>query len=147
MNTFAEPWGDVILYAGFFFIGLSILVTLIYFIRLASIGRRTEKYAFASKSETKSFRTSGNIFAAGIAFFAFLGISQFVGDILPFMYIFVGFFAIIISVAVGGALSAFTKYYYPFILEKRLNNIRFKKMKSIEGNVMRLLNEQEEDEY
>ncbi|MEQ8470594.1 MAG: hypothetical protein RIC35_05380 [Marinoscillum sp.] len=147
MNTFAEPWGDIILYAGFGFVALSLLVTLFYFAQLASIGRRTEKYAFASKRETKAFRSSGNIFAAGIAFFAFMGISQFVGDILPFMYVFVAFFAIIISVAVGGALSAFTKYYYPFILEKRLNNIRFKKMKSPQGNVMRLLNEVEEDEY
>lgn len=147
MNTFAEPWGDLILYAGFGFVALSFVVTLLYFARLSSFNKRTEKYAFASKNETKSFRTAGNIFAAGIAFFAFLGISQFVGDILPFMYVFVGFFAIIISVAVGGALSAFTKYYYPFILEKRLNNIRFKKMKSPQGNVMRLLNEAEEDEH
>lgn len=146
MKTTITNWLDIILLLGWACLLLSLLTHLFYSFQLAGIKKRTDKYRFASANESRSLRRASAILAMGIVFFSFHAIIQWIGRPFTYHYFFVGFFALIIGFAVGYALWAIIKYYYPFILEKRLTKIRFKPMKSKEtGNPMKLLTEDEED--
>ena len=126
---------------------LSVLIVLLYFVRLASIGKRTKKHAFATAKEISNLNLASNILATGVVFLMFTAIVKWIGKSAIYIFFGAGFFSFIIGFAAGYALWAVWKYYYPFVLEKRLNKIRFSPMKSKEGNPMRLMNEEEEDEY
>lgn len=128
-------------------VGLAVLIALIYFILLMTSGRRTKKHAFASANEIPYLSKSSYMISAGVSFIAFYSIITWIGRAEVYHIFGAGFFSFIIAFAVGYAFWAVFKYYYPFVLEKRLNNIRFRSMRSKSGNKMRLLNEEEEDEY
>ncbi|MEQ8580277.1 MAG: hypothetical protein RIC30_04420 [Marinoscillum sp.] len=132
---------------GFAFFAIAILITITYFFMLATAGKRTKKFIFASAKETVYFDIATRFVAFGLVFFAFYAIINWIGKAAIYHIFGAGFFSIIIGVAFGYAFWAIVKYYYPFVLEKRLDKIRFKPMKSKAGNPMRLLNEEEEDEY
>jgi hypothetical protein len=111
-------------------------------------GDRAKKYQFASKNESTSLYRATTLLAIAIGLFAFYLIGRWLGLVQSYQYIFVGFLSFMIAFVVGYAFFAYMKYYYPFVLEKRLNKIRFKPMKSPDsGNEMRLLNELEEDQH
>ena len=50
---------------------------------------------------------------------------------------------IIISIFVQNML----KFYFPFFIEKRLKKLRYSPRISADGNIMKLLSEEEEDVY
>ncbi len=148
MNKFADQWFDLLLYISLGFFGLAILLQLFYAMALAGKKDRSEKYKYAVDKEVARLSTASNVFATGIAFLAFALIGRWLGLVQSYQYVFVGFFAFMIAFIFGYGFWAYLKYYYPFILEKRLKKIRFKPMKSPKsGNKLRLLNELEEDEY
>lgn len=128
-------------------IGLAVLIVLAYFVQLMTIGKRTKKHVFASANEISYLSKAANMLSAGVGFIAFFGIIKWIGRAEIYHIFGSGFFSFIIAFAVGYAFWAVFKYYYPFILEKRLNNIRFSSMKSKSGNQMRLMNEEEEDKF
>lgn len=148
MNTLADHWFEILLYASIGFFGLSILMQLLYAISLTSKRDRSEKYKYAVEHEVSRLSASSNVFAVGVALLAFYLIGRWLGLVQPYQYVFVGFFAFMIAFVFGYAFWAYLKYYYPFVLEKRLKKIRFKPMKSPKtGKPLRLLNELEEDEF
>ncbi len=147
MKNKIPEWLDFFPQIGFTLFGVSLFVTILYFILLATKGKRTQKFIFASGNETAYFNLSSNFLAAGIVFFVFFSIINWIGKAAFYHLFGAGFFSIIIGFAVGYAFWAIVKYYYPFILEKRLDKIRFKPMKSDAGNPMRLMNEEEEDKF
>lgn len=148
MKNALPEWLYLILNLGWVCLALSLLILFIYLIRLQSIGKRTKKYSFASAYETKYLSNASNILSVGLVFFAFFLIIEWIGRAEIYHIFGSGFFSVIIGFAFGYAFWAILKYYYPFILEKRLNKIRFKPMKSkTSGKEMRLMNEEEEDKY
>lgn len=147
MKTIADQWFDILLYTSFGFFALAILIQLIYAMQLMGQSDRSHKYKFASAHEVSRLSTATNVFAVGIAFLAFYLIGRWLGLVQTYQYVFVGFFAFMIAFIFGYGFWAYIKYYYPFVLEKRLKKIRFKPMKNHHGKELRLLNELEEDEY
>ncbi len=147
MNTLADVWFQITKFGGLALTGVAILVQLTYIVRLQSLRDRSSKYKFASAKEASYLRRSTTIFSFAIFFFAFNLVSGLLGLAQMYQYIFVAFISFMISFVIGYGFSAYLKYYYPFILEKRLKKIRFKTMKSSAGKPMRLLNELEEDEH
>ncbi|MFY0607302.1 MAG: hypothetical protein JXR10_11330 [Cyclobacteriaceae bacterium] len=147
MRNKIPEWLDYFPQIGIVFFAIALLITLTYFVLLATKGKRTQKFIFASGNETAYFEMSTRFIAIGVIFFCFFSIIDWIGKAAMYHLFGAGFFSIIIGTAVGYALWAIVKYYYPFILEKRLDKIRFKPMKSSSGNPMRLLNEDEEDEF
>lgn len=148
MKMLDEVWFQTFNFLGLASIALSVFFVLVYYIRLFGLNSRTEKYRFATQNESKVLRKSSNLLAFGIGFFSFVLISRAVGLVDGYTYIFIGFFAFLIGLSIGYGLWAYLKYYYPFILEKRLHKIRFSPMKSPHhGRPMRLLNENEEDTH
>ncbi len=134
-------------YASMAFGALAVLSYLFYVMGLQSISDRSKKYKYAASKEVKALRRSTNILSFGIFFLAFNAVAGWLGLAQMYQYIFVAFISFMIAFVVGYGFSAYLKYYYPFTLEKRLKNIRFKNMKSSSGSKMRLLNEKEEDEH
>jgi DNA-directed RNA polymerase subunit RPC12/RpoP len=147
MSTITDLWFDITKYAGIGFISLAVLNQLSYAIQLMSKPQRADKYKYASSKEVKTLKKSSTFLSIGIFFLAFNLVAGWLGLTESYQYIFVVFISFMISFVFGYGLSAYIQYYYPFILEKRLKNIRFKKLVSNRGKVMRLLNELEEDEH
>ncbi len=147
MNTLADFWFQITLYGGLALTAIAILIQLTYIIRLQAQGDRSKKYHFASTHEIAYLRRSTTTFAFAIFFFAFNLVSGWLGLAQMYQYIFVAFISFMISFVIGYGFAAYMKYYYPFMLEKRLKKIRFKPMTSKSGKKMRLLNELEEDEH
>jgi len=133
---------------GLSLIGIAILNQLAYAIWLQLRRDRAEKYHFASKNEPNALRTSAYLISFSLFFFSFNMIAAFLKAKATYQYAAAGFMSFLIAFMVGYGFWAYVKYYYPFILEKRLKKIRFKTMRSTTtGNRLRLLNELEEDEF
>ena len=132
---------------GFGFLAIAVISYLAYLIGLMSQKSRADKYKYSSAKEVGALRRSTTIICFGIFFLAFDMVSGWLGLAQSYQYIFVAFISFMIAFVIGYGFSAHLKYYYPFTLEKRLKQIRFKPMKSPSGNTMRLLNEKEEDEH
>ncbi|WP_258104011.1 hypothetical protein [Marinoscillum sp. MHG1-6] len=146
MKMLDEFWFQLCSMLGSGFFALCLLNILTYYVGLMGVKTRSEKYRLASQKEANTFARSSNFLAIGISFFSFVLIGKAIGMVEPYIYYFVGFFSIMIGFAIGYGMWAYLKYFYPFILEKHLNHIRFKPMKSPkDGRPMKLLNENEED--
>lgn len=146
MNTL-ESLFEISGYASMGFGALAVISYLAYWISLQSQKDRSAKYKFAAEKEVGALRRTTTIIAFAIFFLAFREVAGWLGLAQMYQYIFVAFISFMISFVIGYGFSAYLKYYYPFTLEKKLKNIRFKKMKSSSGNSMRLLTEKEEDEH
>lgn len=148
MNFLSSDWQVALVEIGGICVLLAVLMVFFYEVRLHSIKGRSEKYKFASSRESRNLRAASVVMAIGVAFVSFYLISRALGHIQTYLYYFVGFFSVLISFVFGYGAWVTLKYYYPFVLEKRLQRIRFRPMKSPKsGNPMRVLNESEEDAH
>lgn len=148
METFYETPLSLVLDIGNMLLSLSVFLFLIYLVQAQSFLSRTSKYKFVSQKESKAMRGAALILAASVAFYAVVLMGLSVNINAPVGYVFTGLFATGVGVALGYVLWSYLSYYHPFILEKRLNDIRFSPMKSpITGKPMTLLNEAQEDAH
>ncbi|MEQ8546787.1 MAG: hypothetical protein RIC03_02700 [Cyclobacteriaceae bacterium] len=149
METLADNWLQIILFAGLSCFAMAFFIQLKYYMELKKVERRTERYKLAAAEESRRLRKASYYFSVGVGLLFFYGASQWMGkDMSLYHYLFVSFFAVIIAYAVGYSCWVILKYYYPFILEKRLNSIRFKPMYSpTDGRPLTLLTENEEDAH
>ncbi len=144
--AFSNYWQEIVLRIGLGGWMLSAFIILWYSLLAFAKQGSTARYAYVAKNELVYFQSSGLIFAisAGLVFFAFMG-SQFVRPTI-FMLTFAGFVSVGIAYMFGYALNQYFRVYYPFFLEKKLRNIRFKTHISPEtGRPLKLLREHEED--
>ena len=147
MIDLGDSWIDLSENISFTFFILAIINLLVYFIKLMIKGNSSAKYSFAAHSEVKALSRGSKLISLAIFFLLFAMIANAFGRAQFYEFIFVGFISFMISFMIGYGFSTYIQYYYPFILEKRLRNIRFKRLKSTSGNSMRLMNELEEDEF
>jgi len=147
-SGFLSEWHNYALYLSYGFGALAILIAFIYYVRLSLIKSYSKKYEFVSKNEAKSlwYALLSAVVAAALflnSYIQLLFASQ-QGD--AFEFIFGVFISLILGVAIGYAAYAYFKYYYPSVIEEKLNKFRFKPRTSPEtGKEMTLLDETEED--
>jgi len=142
----SDHWQEIVLRIGLGGWALCAFILLWYSLIATAKRGSSAKYAFVAKYELVHFQFTALVFAvsSGLLFFAFLGL-QFVKP-TKLLFIFAGFVSIGIAFMLGYALSQYFKVYYPFFLEKKLRNIRFKTHKSPKtGKPLKLLREHEED--
>ncbi|MCP4457762.1 MAG: hypothetical protein GY816_07030 [Cytophagales bacterium] len=142
----SDYWQEIVLRIGLGGWILCAFILLWYSLIATAKRGSTAKYAFVAKYELPHFQLTALIFAisSGLLFFAFLGM-QFVKP-TNILFYFAGFVSLGIAFMLGYALSQYLKVYYPFFLEKKLRNIRFKTHKSPKtGKLLKLLREHEED--
>lgn len=146
METTMTTWFETTRSLGWLSLAAALVVGIMYLYQLQSLKKRTLKYQHAAANESRELRKAAYLSAIALGFFSFGWIGRAMGpNISGYAYAYVSFLSIIIAFAVGSAFWAVLQYYYPFLLEKRLNNIRFSPMKTKEGRPMHLLNEHEED--
>ncbi|MEQ8554425.1 MAG: hypothetical protein RIC06_01030 [Cyclobacteriaceae bacterium] len=133
---------------GHTFVGLSLFMLLLYMIRLKSFKSRTKKYTFVSKRERPVLTGSAILFSCSTALYSFLIIELTIGLNGAHYFWIASILSIGVALAVGYSLYVYFSYYHPFILEKRLKDIRFAPMISPRsGKPMTLLNEAQEDKF
>lgn len=137
---------ELALFLGNMFFSLSLFLFIMYVVLVQSFKSRTDKYKFVSEKERPSMKGSAFLLACSIGFYAFVLMGLSIGLTGMFNYIISGLTAVVIGVLIGYVLLTYLADYHPFILEKKLKDIRFDPMKSpITGKPMRLLNEDQED--
>ncbi|WP_109832463.1 hypothetical protein [Reichenbachiella versicolor] len=127
---------------------ISASIYILYSLITVLIGNRSKKYNFILKNEVMIMMTASIGFALAIG----IVVSVLLLNERDFTHIFVFSLktgmAAAAGLTVGFAARAYLKVYYPFILDRKLSDIRFKPRKHPHtGNLMRLLNEEEEDKY
>lgn len=121
---------------------------LFYLIVVTLISNRSKKYHFVLKNENLTMFISSIGFSIAIAliFNTFLLSERDFSSMLVFS-IKAGL-SIGIGITIAFALRVYLNTYYQFVLEKRLADIRFReRLHPDSARPMRLLNEEEEDEY
>ena len=127
---------------------LSSTYYIFYILITVLIKNRSSRYRFVQSKETAVMWHAGIGFCIAIAL---LILSVLLTE-KDYEHIFIlclkSGMAIGVAIGVGFAIRTYLIVYYPFILEKRLADIRFKERKSSKsGRPLRLLNEEEEDKY
>jgi len=145
-SELTRHWHTYTLYASYVFGGIALLITIIYYLRLATIKSLSKKYEFVSGKEAKNFWYALLCLVIGAALFLNSYIQLLFDQEGGFEFIFGIFISIILGVAIGYAAYAYFKYYYPSVIEDKLTKLRFKPRVSPEtGKEMKLLDESEED--
>jgi hypothetical protein len=135
-----------VLTIGNIFFMISVVILLTYTVMSQGTNSRTSKYKIVAENEGPFLRGATNMFSVSVTFYTFVLVELSLGLIGTSGYIFAGLIALITGYSFRHFLIRYVKYYHPFILEKKLKDIRFKPMKSaVTGKPMVLLNEKEED--
>lgn len=121
--------------------GLLLLIG--YLVRLGSIRDNKDKYDFINKHEINWLWVVSIFLIIGACFYGNSSIIE-----VNNLWIFVrGFVTFALGMIVGLVVQNLLKFYYPFFIEKRLRELRYKPRISPDGRTMKLLAEEEEDAY
>ncbi len=138
-----ESWNTYGKYASYVLVVVGLIIVLYHFIRLGSIGDKKSKYDYINKNEINFLWYASLLIIIGAAVYSNTLVDK-TGMLWFFVRIFVSsMLAIIAGVVVQNVL----KFYYPFYIEKRLKELRYSARISPDGRKMKLLSEEEEDEY
>jgi len=148
ISNFVEQWREWTLQGSYVFLGIAILLTLGYFLRLLFVSGKSNKYDYINKYETRLLWYSLLSITIAIGLLLNYGIESFFTTGNLFEFVIAIFMSGIISTIFGYTAYAYIKYYYPSIIEKKLTKLRFTPRISPEsGKQMKLLTELEEDEH
>ncbi|MFT7033715.1 MAG: hypothetical protein ACJA2S_002223 [Cyclobacteriaceae bacterium] len=145
-ELFIDHWHQIALIWSQVTLGVAALIFGYYLLLLTTSRTLPQKYKFLSTHEIKYFWYTALSLTISFSFF--------LNSIMVREHETSDNFSLIIKIALAGAigflvgyvLNTYLKVYYPFILEKKLSNLRFKKRISPNTKKeMRLLNEDEEN--
>ncbi|SHJ92642.1 hypothetical protein SAMN04488028_102173 [Reichenbachiella agariperforans] len=147
-TNYLETWASIAHLIALVLVLMACINYIVYMLIVSIMGNRSGKYSFVLNNETKVMFIS----AIGLSIAAALVLNVFMLNERDFSHLFVFSLKSGLPVGIGITLAyAFHVYlsqYYPFILDARLADIRFRERKSPKsGRSMRLLNEEEEDDY
>jgi hypothetical protein len=139
---FDDAWRMVTLLGGFGFLLVAFLIYVIHNIRVGSIKSYKAKYDYLKKHEIRQYKLA--LYSTGLAAALFVNTYHMEPSwVLLFVRMGIG---IAIGTLVGYVSSLVIEYYYPTQLEKKLRKWRFMPRRNPKnGNLMRLLSEDEED--
>jgi hypothetical protein len=141
--SFIETWDSYLITGSYLFFGLTLLIILLYEVKVLMISDPKNRYDYVNLHEIKFFRYGVITFIIGMALYL-------VGKVTPklpvsdSLKIFISAFFLIVIVTIAYVtLSSVLQVIYPRLLEGRLNRIRNKARKSSTGNTMRKLSSEE----
>lgn len=143
-----EYWTEMAFKAALFLVVLSSFYYIAYVIISSVIGNRSKKYKFVQSYETSIMWHASIGFCIAIAMI----VSSLLLNERDLGHMFIlslkSALSIGVAITVGFAMRSYLTIYYPFLLEKKLADIRFRERKNPKtSKPMRLLNEEEEDNY
>jgi len=145
--SFLDIWNEWITIISMVFVGITVLMTLYYFIRMISISEPKKKHDFVNLNEINLFWYAMlSLSIAGGLYLNTLGTATVQEEVIWF---FVRLFVTASFTTIFALIfNSLIKVYYPFQVNKKLNALRHKpRINPNNGNKMKLLSEEEEDQY
>lgn len=147
-TNYLETWGYIAKVAALVLVLMACVNFIIYMILVTVMGNRSGRYSFVLNNETRVMLASAGMIALAVAVLMNIQILNERDFGHTFAFILKSGLSLGIGAIVMVGFSSYLNVYYPFVLEKRLADIRFRERKNpSNGRPMRLLNEEDEDEY
>ena len=141
---FIDTWNYWARIAAGLFIGLAVLRVLFHLIKLVSTKDLKARYDFINEKEISSYWSATVFLLIGGSLLA----NSFLNEVGLFWFIIRWFTTLSIAFILGVVANNMFKFYYPFYVEKRLRQLRYKpRISPKSGKPMKLLSEEEEDVY
>lgn len=145
-QEFINMWHQFALNASIVMAGVALLFYIFHHLRLATIKSYSKKYEYVSAKEARNYWFALLSLVVAGALFLNSYVQLLFDDPNSFEFYIGLFISLILGAALGYAAYAYMNYYYPGLLESKLNRLRFKPRISPEtGKKMKLLSEEEED--
>ncbi len=146
MESILDNPMQLLVYSGNIILFVAIIVFLAYLVQVQEFSTRSKKYKLVSEKESKFLMGTAVLLSISMGIYAFVLTAISIELTGVFSYALSVTIALVVGFGLGYVLRSYLRYYHPFILEKRLHDIRFKPMISpITGKPMQLLNESQED--
>lgn len=143
-KAFLDLWHDIMLVGSILMVTMSLVIYLIYQLKVSSINDLKTKHDFINQSEIRWFKWVFMLLGIGAAMAINLyGKDELVSISVAFFVRF--FFSIAGATLIGYIASLVLEYYYPTRLNYKLRRLRYTPRVSSTGNRMKLLTEEEED--
>ena len=142
MESALNAWYEIGRYLAIGIAGLSLGIVLLYFVKLGSLKEKKQKYDYINRFEIdRLWFAALTLIIAGIVF-----VNTLFPEADP-LWVFVRLFtSVMFGIIFGVIAQSVLRFYYPFQVEKRLKNLRYSaRINPANGNVMKLLSEEEED--
>ena len=141
---FIDTWNYWAKIAAGVFLALAALRVLFHLIKLATTKDFKARYDFINENEIGNYWTATVFLLIGGSLLA----NSFLGEVGLFWFIIRWFTTLCIAFILGVVANNMFKFYYPFYVEKRLRQLRYKpRISPKSGKAMKLLSEEEEDVY
>lgn len=141
---FIDSWNYWARIAAIVFIGVGLLRILFHFLKLATTKEFKARYDFINEKEINILLSSTFMAIIGVSLLA----NAFLGEIGLFWFIIRWFTTLCLAFVLGVVANNMYKFYYPFYIEKRLRQLRYRpRISPKSGKPMKLLSEEEEDVY
>ncbi len=139
-----DTWNMWAQYIAYGLAGLSVIILIAHILKLAATSDSKTKYDYINRSEIRILLTCSILLIIGGGFYA----NSYIVE-LSILWMFVRLFVTIsMGLIIGVIVQNLLKFYYPFYIEKRLKNLRYKpRISPKTGKPMKLLSEEEEDVY
>lgn len=142
--AYYEPWNRMAQNIAYGAWALALLIVLGHIVKLFSTSDPKDKYDYINKHEIRLLWLATIVLVIGCCFYANSYITE-LNTIMIFVRVFTTLsMGLIAALIVQNLL----KFYYPFYIEKRLKDLRYKpRVSPKSGKAMKLLSEEEEDAY
>ena len=141
---FIDAWNYWAKIAAGVFIGVAVLRIIFYYIKLVTTKDYKVRYDYINENEISMLWSATIMVLIGVSLIA----NSFLDEVGLFWFIIRWFTTISIAFILGIVANNMYKFYYPFYIEKRLRQLRYKpRVSPKSGKEMKLLTEEEEDVY
>ncbi|MDH5597745.1 MAG: hypothetical protein OEY34_01395 [Cyclobacteriaceae bacterium] len=139
-----QLWNEWSLYVAIGLAGISVLVVLGHLLKLLATRDFKSKYDYINAYEINLLWTASILLIVSLGFYTNNGIAE-----ITTLWLFVRVFVTIsMGLILGVIVQNLLKFYYPFYIEKRLKDLRYRpRISPKTGKEMKLLSEEEEDVY
>ncbi|HNP18882.1 MAG TPA: hypothetical protein PKL31_10640 [Fulvivirga sp.] len=139
-----DTWNMWAQYIAYGLAGISVIILIAHILKLVATSDSKTKYDYINRSEIRILLTCSILLIIGGGFYA----NSYIVE-LSILWMFVRLFVTIsMGLIIGVIVQNLLKFYYPFYIEKRLKNLRYKpRISPKTGKPMKLLSEEEEDVY
>jgi hypothetical protein len=136
-------WNQYVAYLSYAVVAVGFLILIGHYLKLLTTSDFKERYDYINIHEINLMWYGFLLIIIGAALYV-----NTLDDKTTWLWFFVWLFvSSMIAMIIGVVVQNLLKFYYPFFIEKRLRKLRFTPRKSPDGNLMKLLSEEEEDVY
>jgi hypothetical protein len=139
-----EPWNRLAQNIAYGSWALALLIVLGHLIKLMTTGDAKLKYDYINRYEIRNLWYATIVLVIGCCFYA----NSYIVELNTILIIVRVFTTVSMGLIAALIVQNLLKFYYPFYIEKRLKELRYRpRISPKSGKPMKLLSEEEEDAY